>query len=132
MALILSKRWGRKALKARTYPASLTGNCRQPMLIVLKRMVAPYASARVRGASDRWCSWNTFHAKRSGSSKRDTTLAWRAWICVGTSTSPTPPWAGSKELVSTLGNRAAEGAGAGKAAGRGDDWAPPACGSLAG
>ena len=113
MALIWCKRWGCKALKAVTFPLSLAGNCIQLMLTVLiqKRMVAPYAKAL-----DRWCSWNTFHARRSGSIKRDTTLAWRAWICVGTSTSPTPPWAGGKELVSTLGNRAPEGLGPGKAA----------------
>ena len=96
MALVVSKRWGCKALTAVTYPASLAGNCRQLMLTVLKRMVAPYANARVCGALDRWCSWNTFHAKRSGSSKRDTTLAWRAWICVGTSTSPTPLGKGAR------------------------------------
>ena len=51
-----------------------------------------------------------------GLQQGETTLAWRTWICVGTSTSPTPPWAGGKELVSTRGNRAVEGAGAGKAA----------------
>ena len=74
MASTLSKRWGCKALKAVTYSVSLAGNCRLLMLTVLKRMAAPYANARVWGAWDRWCSWNTFHARRSGSSKRDTTL----------------------------------------------------------
>ena len=49
MASILSKRRGCKALKAVTYPVSLAGNCRQLMLTVLKRMVAPYANARVWG-----------------------------------------------------------------------------------
>ena len=103
-------------MKAVTYPVSLAGNCRQLMLTVLKRMVAPYANARVWGELDSWCSLNTFHARRSGSSKLDTTLALRDWICVGTYTSQTTPWVGGMELVSTLGNRAAEGAGAGRAA----------------
>ena len=45
MASTLSKRWGRKALQAVTYPVSLASNCRQ-MLTVLKRIVAPYAKAQ--------------------------------------------------------------------------------------
>ena len=55
MALTWCKRWGCKALKAVTYPLSLAGNCIQPMLTVLKRMVAPYAKARVCGALEQAC-----------------------------------------------------------------------------